>query len=394
MAVRELGGRAGAERVRARQALVDHHARGPHVGRRRGGVAAAGLGGHVGEGAEEPVVDGRVGVGDGGDAEVGEPHGAVAPEQDVRRLDVAVDDAVRVGVREGVADGGRDAEERLVRQRLLAQGALQVAAVHELRDDVDVLVVLEDLAQAHDVGMAEPRGDRDLAPRALPEDGVVRDGLDGHGVAGLLVVRAEDRARAADAEHSVDPEPAEHQAGREQRRSGLGRGGVTCPATSRGTGCVRGCVLASGDFAAAYHDPERAPARPVPVGADQGFGASMTLSFFEEFDLDDEQPTEPQRRSSRDRVRDRFGAAAAAGAAAVREATAATAATGAATTRPAAGPAARRARGAAAAARRSSTSGSCRWSRSCSSSSSARSCGSAPASATSSAGPTATTSRT
>ena len=63
---------------------------------------------------------GPAGVGDGeGDAEVGD-HRLPVLEEDVLRLEVAVDDAVAVGVVEGREHGQRDAEGVVDGQLLLA----------------------------------------------------------------------------------------------------------------------------------------------------------------------------------------------------------------------------------------------------------------------------------
>ena len=90
-------GRAGQQLVQGQPQRVD-------VGT---GVAAAlePLGGHVADRAHDVAGAGQVAVaGDLGQAEVGDPDRAVGVEQEVRRLDVAVQDAVLVGVVEGLGD--------------------------------------------------------------------------------------------------------------------------------------------------------------------------------------------------------------------------------------------------------------------------------------------------
>src|SRR5581483_2339143 len=74
-------------------------------GRAGGGL----LGGHVPRGAEEGAAagQGRV-VGVAGQAEVGDPDDALVVEEQVGRLDVAVDDAAGVGVGEAVGGLGAD----------------------------------------------------------------------------------------------------------------------------------------------------------------------------------------------------------------------------------------------------------------------------------------------
>ena len=87
----------GAEGVDV-AAVVDDHALGERL-----------LGAHVAERAEQVAGHRHAGVlFDAGQAEVGDPELAGVVDQEVGRLDVAVEDAVLVGVVEGF--GGLDAE--------------------------------------------------------------------------------------------------------------------------------------------------------------------------------------------------------------------------------------------------------------------------------------------
>ena len=84
-----------------------------HAARRRRAVQL--LGRHVAEAAHERAGAGDVGpVGDVGHAQIGELHGALASEQDVGRLDVAVDDAARVNRIQGGGDSFEN-PQRLIR---------------------------------------------------------------------------------------------------------------------------------------------------------------------------------------------------------------------------------------------------------------------------------------
>ena len=74
------------------------------------------LGAHVAQRAEQVAGHGQAGLGvELGQAEVGDPEAAAGVEQQVGRLDVAVDDAERVGVVQGLgrldAQLGHGAEE-------------------------------------------------------------------------------------------------------------------------------------------------------------------------------------------------------------------------------------------------------------------------------------------
>jgi hypothetical protein len=110
------------ERLLPGHRLVQDDGQAVLVGLAVDGLAADLLGGDVGGGAEDhaglrEVVD-LVGL---GDPEVGDLHGAVAPDEDVRGLHVAVDQAPAVGVveraRDLLADRGDLADVELARCR-------------------------------------------------------------------------------------------------------------------------------------------------------------------------------------------------------------------------------------------------------------------------------------
>jgi hypothetical protein len=127
----------------ARQHLVEQHADAVEVARRPDRQAETLLGRHVARRADDEARLGR-GVrarhlGRGrqhlGDAEV-EHADAVLVEHDVRGLEVAVDDAERVGFRQHVADFGGDPHGALGREGALARESLgQRRALHVLHDD-------------------------------------------------------------------------------------------------------------------------------------------------------------------------------------------------------------------------------------------------------------------
>jgi hypothetical protein len=141
-------------------------------------------------------------------------------------------------MRETVADGRGHAQERAVAELALAQRTRQVHALDDVGGDVDVLPVLVDAAQTHDVRVAELSGDRRLAARALAQRGVVGDRLERDDLLAFEVERAEHGAGAADAEHAVDAEAVADHTGREQRRALL-TGGFRHQETAPGQG-VRG----------------------------------------------------------------------------------------------------------------------------------------------------------
>ena len=104
------------ERRPAGDQLVEHAAERVEVGARRRLAAERLLRRHVGDGADEHAVHRQARLLEGdGEAEVADLRRAVGGEPDVAGLEVAVDDAVLVGVREPAADALRDLQRALRR---------------------------------------------------------------------------------------------------------------------------------------------------------------------------------------------------------------------------------------------------------------------------------------
>jgi hypothetical protein len=154
----------------ARQQLVEHCAERVEV---RAGVRGAPhplLRRHVRHRAEHrPLAGEWPAVGRDRQPEVAELRGAVRAQPDVLRLDVAVHDAARMRMGEGLCDllGGPDGVEH---RQPVALGLLEargeLAAGHELADDVEPPVLLADVVDHHDVRVvAEPPHRLALAAR-------------------------------------------------------------------------------------------------------------------------------------------------------------------------------------------------------------------------------------
>jgi hypothetical protein len=178
---------------------------------------------HAGQGVDvHPLVDHRVlealrrdvfqgahgGSGDGqraagadgaGDAEVRQV-GEVAPgagrvdEQHVGRLDVAVDQALRVGGVERVGHLGDHVDRAVWWQRaVLGQRRAQVGALDQPHVQVEAAVDVTVVVNGHDVRFAQPRGllalaaeplvelgvGGELGAKALERDGALVDGVEG-----------------------------------------------------------------------------------------------------------------------------------------------------------------------------------------------------------------------
>ena len=103
-----------------------------------------------------------------GDAEVAEENRVVATKQDVRRLDVSMDDALLVGVSERTGNL-RHHVQRHVRIAPFSEPCLEVAPIHVLHGDVHQLARAADVVDGDDVGVAKRGDDLRLVLKPLQE---------------------------------------------------------------------------------------------------------------------------------------------------------------------------------------------------------------------------------
>ncbi len=202
---RDLDGRVAAERGRAGQQLVQHDAERVEVGALVDVRPARLLGREVLRGADDRADLGHLARTGARDAEVRHLHAALAVDEHVVRLDVAMDDPV--AVREAqrredlprVLDGDRNRRRPAGDDQLL-----QRAAVEVLHGDVVRPLRLAAVVDRDDVRMRQRRCVLRLAAEALDELVVVRvavvEDLDGDAAAQLLVLGEVDVGHAAGAE--------------------------------------------------------------------------------------------------------------------------------------------------------------------------------------------------
>jgi len=135
---------------------------------------------------------------------------AIAEDEDVARLDVAMDDPVLVGIVKPVAHLLHEQELVLEEERpALGDHLLELLALEELHHDEQVPVHFGEVVDGDDVGVAQPRtglglpeearaqlvGDLDVARDDLERDHAVED----------RVVRLENRAHAPAPDALEDP---------------------------------------------------------------------------------------------------------------------------------------------------------------------------------------------
>ena len=167
---------AGAERHRSRQQLVRDHADRVEVRPGADLLRHRLLGRHVGGGPDRDAGRGpehrHVAVGQRpGDAEVGDLHAPFGGDQQVLGLQVAVDDARRVRVREPGEHALEHAAE--LGRPEPAHPRAQRAARHVLHGDVTHPVVLEDVEHGDDALVVERAGQPRLADEPADHLGVL-----------------------------------------------------------------------------------------------------------------------------------------------------------------------------------------------------------------------------
>ncbi len=191
------------------------------------GLAAELLGRHVARGAADEVAERVRGLGAAAlleparQAEVGDAHAVGVVDEDVLGLEVAVGQAVGVGVDQGAASLAEDLEDRGPGALPALDPVAQGLAVDDLHGDVGLLLVEASLVDLDDVGVIEPGHGAGLGQEALlgaggvlVAAGAVQE-LDRGGAIEVGVAGSEDHAHAAAANLVADDEAADAGAGSE-----------------------------------------------------------------------------------------------------------------------------------------------------------------------------------
>ena len=150
-----------------------------------------------------------------------------APDEDVLRLHVAVDEAGLVRRVERVGDGEQDGDRALRRELAGAHEPLEVGAADEPHRDEQPAVELARLVDADDVVVLDRGLEAGLAPEAVAEPAVLGEvagqQLEGDRAAQRQLHGLIDDSHAAAAEHGFDAVASDLRTGGEQGRPILPR---------------------------------------------------------------------------------------------------------------------------------------------------------------------------
>ena len=239
--VQHFGKRFPAKQRPPGQQGVHQRPKAVQIGPRIDGLAGGLFGRHVFGRAQDVAGAGQPRVAEQTrDAEVGELHAAVGGQEQIARLDVAVDDAAVVGVTQRAAR--LDADPRHfapIEMPTAPQLLLQTVSIDQFHRIEEQPLLLAEAKKPDDVRVAElaERLDFGLEPAAKPllASQVGRKKLDGGRLAGLAVDCLIDRPHAAAAKGADDlvgTEPFDFHA-----RKGSGFGSQGSEKTPRDCGC-------------------------------------------------------------------------------------------------------------------------------------------------------------
>ncbi len=205
----------------AGQQCVHQRPKAVEIGSRIDGLPRRLLGGHVFGRAQDVAGAGQPRVAEQPcDAEVGKLHGAVGGQQQIARLDIAVDDAAVVGVAERAARLDADPRHLApIETPAAPQFLLQTVPIDQLHRIEQQSLLLAEAEKANDVRMVKFAERFDLGLETAAKSFFARQiggkKLDGRDLAGLLVNCLIDRPHAAaakSADNLVRTEPFDFHA--------------------------------------------------------------------------------------------------------------------------------------------------------------------------------------
>ena len=206
--------RVGADRLLTGDQLVEDEADREEIAAAVELSRADLLGRHVVRGADDRAARGGAETGEAGDAEVHDLRRPPVGQEHVRRLHVAVDDAVLVRVAESPQHLQDERQRRpRIRPNAGADRLGEVDALQQLERHERSAFVFPELVDDHDVRVGQPRGGLGLPKETRPRLAIgdaVRHHLERHLAIEAVVVGSVDRAHRSPAElagHAIAADP-------------------------------------------------------------------------------------------------------------------------------------------------------------------------------------------
>ena len=159
-----------------------------------------------------------------GQAEIADLGDSLGGQEDIARLEVAMDDPGRVGGMDGAREGLGQRGGLARGHGLLGQPLGEAAALGEFQREIGAMVVLADGVDGDDVRMSQPGDGVGFGPKPfdllLGRELTFDEGLEGHEAAELPVVGLEDDPHGPPAQFIEELQAVDHRA-----RAGFGRPG-------------------------------------------------------------------------------------------------------------------------------------------------------------------------
>ncbi len=141
---------------------------------------------------------------DGGQAEIHDLGMPPLGHENIRRLDVAVNNSLGMRRIQRIANIQSDLQKAMQLYRFARRSVLQSDAIEKLHDDERLVLIIVDLMDGADIGMVESGSRARLAPEARQSDRILRyiwrQKLDRHETAEFQVLSLVDHSHAAAAE--------------------------------------------------------------------------------------------------------------------------------------------------------------------------------------------------
>ena len=211
------GKRIALERQGPGEHFIKHHGQRPQIGFYARGFAEGLLGRHVSGRSQRGAGDSQIGRAlHFGQTEIDNAGRSLVAEQNIGRLDIAVNDSARVRRAQPGGNFHRDPERFRDRHRPAGHSVAQRSAGMPRHNDKGLAPILLDAEYGADIGMVQRRRSHCLPQETFAVDGTQRsiaDKLQRHGAAQDLIRRGENDTHTAGSQWPRNPVFADNRPG-------------------------------------------------------------------------------------------------------------------------------------------------------------------------------------